>query len=95
MDKCEAAGLPFAPIRKPEELFDDPHLAASGGLADITLGDGRAARVPKLPLEMDGRRFDARLDVPRVGSHTAALLGELGYSSEAVRALVESGVVGT
>ena len=95
MDKCEAAGLPFAPIRKPEELADDPHLAASGGLADITLGDGRPARVPKLPLEMDGRRFGVRLDVPQVGSHTAALLGELGYSNDAVRALAAAGVVGT
>ncbi|MCC7217192.1 MAG: CoA transferase [Burkholderiales bacterium] len=94
MDKCEAAGLPFAPIRKPEDLFEDPHLAASGGLADITLPDGRAARVPKLPLAMDGRRFGARLPVPSVGSHTAALLRELGYSDDAVRSLIAAGVVG-
>ena len=94
MARCEAAGLPFAPIRKPEELGDDPHLAASGGLAAITLADGRAARVPKLPLAMDGRRFGARLDVPRVGSHTAALLAELGYAEDAVRELVAAGVVG-
>ncbi|MEP6964745.1 MAG: CoA transferase, partial [Polaromonas sp.] len=28
----EKAGLPFAPIRKPEELYDDEHLKATGGL---------------------------------------------------------------
>ena len=28
----ERAGLPFAPIRKPEDLYDDPHLNATGGL---------------------------------------------------------------
>ncbi|WP_313389859.1 CaiB/BaiF CoA transferase family protein, partial [Achromobacter aegrifaciens] len=29
----EHEGLPFAPITRPEQLFDDPHLAATGGLA--------------------------------------------------------------
>ena len=80
MDTCERAGLPFAPIRKPEELFDDPHLNASRGFTDITLENGAAVRVPILPLEMDGRRFGARLDVPKLGSHTADLLAELGYN---------------
>ena len=39
----ERAGLPFAPIRRPEDLFDDPHLLATGGLADIELPDGDKA----------------------------------------------------
>jgi crotonobetainyl-CoA:carnitine CoA-transferase CaiB-like acyl-CoA transferase len=39
----EKAGLPFAPIVKPEELFDDPHLQATGGLADVRLTDGPKA----------------------------------------------------
>jgi len=95
MDTCERAGLPFAPIRKPEELFDDPHLNASRGFTDITLESGKAAKVPILPLEMNGRRFGARLDVPRLGSHTADLLAELGYPDAAIRALIESKIVGT
>ena len=36
----EREGLPYAPIVKPEQLFDDPHLLASGGLADLTLENG-------------------------------------------------------
>ena len=36
----EQAGLPFAPIRKPEDLYDDAHLLATGGLADVRLPDG-------------------------------------------------------
>ena len=95
MDTCERAGLPFAPIRKPEELFDDPHLDASGGFTDITLDNGKTARVPILPLEMNGRRFGARLDVPKLGSHTAELLAELGYADAEIRALAESKIVGT
>jgi crotonobetainyl-CoA:carnitine CoA-transferase CaiB-like acyl-CoA transferase len=93
MDTCERAGLPFAPIRKPEELFDDPHLNASNGFTDITLANGKAARVPILPLEMNGRRFGARLDVPNLGSHTADLLAELGYADAAIRTLTESKIV--
>jgi len=93
MDLCERTGLPFAPIRKPEDLFDDPHLVASGGFADITLADGRAARVPKLPLEMDGRRFGTRGSPPSVGEDTAALLAELGYTDDAVRTLIANGII--
>ncbi|RZJ25379.1 MAG: CoA transferase, partial [Haliea sp.] len=37
----EAHGLPFAPITRPQELFDDPHLQQTGGLAALKLPDGR------------------------------------------------------
>jgi crotonobetainyl-CoA:carnitine CoA-transferase CaiB-like acyl-CoA transferase len=90
---CERAGLPFAPITKPEHLFDDPHLNDSGGLTGIRLADGRTTKVPALPFEMDGRRFGARLDPPAPGSHTRALLAELGYDEAAIRALVDARVV--
>jgi crotonobetainyl-CoA:carnitine CoA-transferase CaiB-like acyl-CoA transferase len=73
MNACEKAGLPFAPITKPEHLFDDPHLNGSGGLTDIRLADGRTTKVPTLPFEMNGRRFGARLDPPAPGRHTRAL----------------------
>ncbi|HSD54797.1 MAG TPA: CaiB/BaiF CoA-transferase family protein [Burkholderiales bacterium] len=88
MAACERAGLPYAPITKPEDLFDDPHLNGSGAFAAIRLADGRATKVPTLPFEMDGRRFAARLDPPAPGSHTRALLAELGYSAESIDELV-------
>ncbi|HSD40751.1 MAG TPA: CaiB/BaiF CoA-transferase family protein [Burkholderiales bacterium] len=93
MAACERAGLPFAPITKPENLFDDPHLNDSGGLTDIRLADGRTTKVPTLPFEMDGRRFAARLDPPAPGSHTRALLAELGYSAESIDKMVAGGCV--
>jgi crotonobetainyl-CoA:carnitine CoA-transferase CaiB-like acyl-CoA transferase len=93
MAACERAGLPYAPITKPEDLFDDPHLNGSGGFTGIRLADGRATKVPTLPFEMDGRRFEARLDPPAPGSHAAALLAELGYDDAAVRKLGAAGVV--
>jgi crotonobetainyl-CoA:carnitine CoA-transferase CaiB-like acyl-CoA transferase len=93
MDKCESLGLPFAPIAKPEDLFEDPHLNASGGLAPVTLLNGRKTKVPNLPIEMDGQRFGTRLDIPRVGEHTHALLAELGYAPAALDALVAGKVI--
>ncbi len=93
MDKCESLGLPFAPIAKPEDLFDDPHLNASGGLAPVTLLNGRKTKVPNLPIEMDGQRFGTRLDVPRAGQHTLEVLTELGYTPAALDTLIAAKVI--
>ncbi len=87
----EGAGLPFAPIRKPEDLYDDPHLRATGGLADIRLPDGARAgqtvQTTLFPITLAGQRLGVRLDPPKRGEHTDQLLAMLGYSSEQVAAL--------
>jgi crotonobetainyl-CoA:carnitine CoA-transferase CaiB-like acyl-CoA transferase len=93
MAVCERAGLPFAPIQRPQDLFDDKHLVESGGLTDVSLPDGRQVKVPMLPFEMDGRRFGTRLDVPLPGSHSEALLKELGYPDSEVAALRAARVI--
>ncbi len=98
MDKLEKTGLPFAPITKPEQLFEDPHLAASGGLLPVTVTDGERkgakTRLPALPLAMDGQRFGVRLDVPRAGQHSREILAQAGYSTSEISALISAGVVG-
>ena len=78
MAKCEALGLPFAPIGAPWDMFEDPHLVASGGLLPLTMLDGRVANLPGMPLALDGERLPLRHDVPRLGQHNAEILGELG-----------------
>jgi crotonobetainyl-CoA:carnitine CoA-transferase CaiB-like acyl-CoA transferase len=97
MAKLEATGLPFAPIARPEDLFDDPHLNAGGGLVPFTVTDGelkgQTAKLPALPLEMDGHRFGLHQPVPRAGEHTKAVLAETGYSDEAIQGLIDAGVV--
>jgi crotonobetainyl-CoA:carnitine CoA-transferase CaiB-like acyl-CoA transferase len=93
MDKCERLGLPFAPIAKPEDLFDDPHLNAAGGLTPVTLQNGTRTKVPALPIEMDGARFGTRLDIPAVGAHTREVLEQLGYDGPAIAELTKDGVV--
>ncbi len=73
----ERLGLPFAPVNAPGDLFDDPHLNASGGLLELTLDDGRMARTPALPFTIDGHRLEKRRDPPRLGQHTQEVLAEL------------------
>jgi len=93
----ERHGLPFAPIARPEQLFDDPHLNATGGLADITLPDGAragsTARTTLMPLRLDGQRLGVRLDPPRLGQHTSQLLAQLGYTAEEAAALHQASAV--
>lgn len=90
----ERTGLPFAPIGKPEEMFDDPHLAASGGLGPTTLPDGRHTRLPILPIEMDGRRPSQGGSLAKVGEHTDEVLAEMGCSADEIAALRRESVVG-
>ena len=78
---------PYAPIAKPHELLDDPHLKATGGLAPIELPDGRTAQAVLLPLTLGGERPGVRLPPPRLGAHNAEVLAALGYSPEAVQRL--------
>ena len=93
----EREGLPFAPIVKPEELYDDPHLRATGGLVDVMLPDGGArgatAAVPLFPFTMDGERLGVRTDPPTRGAHTGELLADLGYDAAQIAALRERGAV--
>jgi crotonobetainyl-CoA:carnitine CoA-transferase CaiB-like acyl-CoA transferase len=87
----EAAGLPFAPIRRPEDLYDDPHLIATGGLADVVLPDGEKAgqrvKTTLFPITLAGARLPVREDPPRFGAHTDELLAGVGYARAEIDAL--------
>ncbi|GFM27457.1 CaiB/BaiF CoA-transferase family protein [Novosphingobium sp. PY1] len=73
VSRLEACGLPFAPIVRPDELVDDAHLNAANGMLDVTLSDGTVARLPALPLEIDGARPGLFRDLPLPGEHGEAL----------------------
>jgi len=90
--KLEAIGLPFAPIAKPWDLLDDPHLIASHGLLETRAGE-KTIRVPALPLELGGKRLGKRRDPPRIGEHGRELLAGLGCSPQEIDALLALRVV--
>lgn len=83
-ESFEREGLPYAPITRPEQLFDDPHLKATGGLAPITLPDGRESFVPLAPFTLDGIQPPVRLQPPAVGEHTDELLRAVGYRDDEI-----------
>ena len=90
--KLEAIGLPFAPIAKPWDLLDDPHLNASGGLLPIKVGD-KTISVPALPLALGGKRLGKRTDPPRIGEHGRELLAGLGCSPQEIESLRDRRIV--
>jgi crotonobetainyl-CoA:carnitine CoA-transferase CaiB-like acyl-CoA transferase len=91
--RSEAAGIPFSPIARPEDLFEDPQLNEGQSLVMARLPDGRRTKLPKLPIAIDERRFELRLEAPELGAHTRATLRELGYDDEEVDALHQAEVV--
>lgn len=92
--KVAAAGLPYAPITRPEQLYNDPHLKASGAFLPITLPDGRKTEIPALPLEMDGRRFGVWRDIPGIGEQGAEVLADIGLGRDEIVSLIARGIVG-
>jgi crotonobetainyl-CoA:carnitine CoA-transferase CaiB-like acyl-CoA transferase len=75
--KLEAAGIPYAPIVRPDQLVTDPHLIESGGLVPMETDDGSTTQVVLLPLLMGGRRPGVRHALAKVGEHTEEVLNRL------------------
>lgn len=91
--KLDAIGLPYAPISRPWDLFDDPHLNASGGLVETRVAPGKSINVPALPLELDGERLGKRNDPPFVSQNAREILAGLGYSGEHIETLFARNIV--
>jgi len=77
-EKFEAAGIPFSPIARPAEMYDDPHVNRPGGLVTSQLPGGGTLRAPGLPLEIDGETWlPDNADIPAIGEHTGEILASL------------------
>ncbi|MBT3700115.1 MAG: CoA transferase [Alphaproteobacteria bacterium] len=90
---CDAARIPFAPVNRPDELADDPHLNQSGALVETVLPDGRTAKLPKLPLQMKDQGFDLRHEPPTIGQGGADFLRIIGLSDQEIEDLFEQQVI--
>ena len=86
-------GIPFAPVAKPGDLFEDPHLNAGGRMLDVAFKDGVRAKIPRLPLEVGAHDFGLRRQAPTIGQHSLEILEAAGLSKAEVHALRGRGVV--
>jgi crotonobetainyl-CoA:carnitine CoA-transferase CaiB-like acyl-CoA transferase len=93
MALAEKSGIPFAPVVRPQDLFDDPQLNQSGSLAATALPGGGVAKLPKIPLRMDESPFDLRLNPPGIGAGSLALYKSCGFSDAEIRGLIKEGIV--
>lgn len=90
---AEAAGLPFSPVARPEDLFDDPQLLGGGSLLETTFPDGTTGALPALPLLLSGERWGKRLDPPQLGEHTREVLLAAGLAADHIDELAQAGVI--
>ena len=87
MDACEKSGIPFSPISRPAEMYNDPHVNREGGLLKSTLPQGGVFRAPGLPFEVDGKPLGGiKADLPAVGKDTFEVLSLLGISEKTIQA---------
>ena len=91
---CLDADISFAPVARPQDLFDNPHLLANGSLAPTTLPGGVKTRLPLLPFQMFGWRPPLVSDPPEIGQHNDEVLAEIGYDKAGIAALQAAGVLG-
>ena len=87
--------IPFAPVAKPGDLFDDPQLNAGGRMLEIEFPNGETAKLPRLPIEMGDHDFGLRRQAPALGEHTQEILAELGLTPAEIEALDASAASST
>lgn len=89
---CEAARIPFAEVRRPEDLFEDEHLKATNGLLEVTLPNGVTTALPRLPIRMEGLEPFAS-NPPAIGADSRDILKAYGLDETAIADLVARGIV--
>jgi crotonobetainyl-CoA:carnitine CoA-transferase CaiB-like acyl-CoA transferase len=93
-ERLERARVPFAPLRRPDQLVDDPHLNAAAQFVDTPLPGRGMAKLPKMPVRSTAFEFGLRRPAPTLGEHTREVLQEFGLSTDEIDALASRRVIG-
>ncbi len=91
--RCEAADIPFAPIARPEDLWEDPQLNRGGSLLSTTLPDGTTTKLPKTPVQYGDAQVGLRTDPPQIGQDTLQILQTLGYTAGQIQELRQNNII--
>ena len=91
--KLDEAGVPYAPLRRPDQLLNDPHLLETGQLMPVPMEDGQIGNLPKLPFTSSDYDFSVRRAPPGLGEHTREVLSQAGFDEASINALIAEKVV--
>lgn len=91
--KCDTAAIPFAPIARPEDLFEDQQLNEGNALLSVKMPNDKSIKLPKFPLEYGDTTVTKRMDPPAIGEHSMALLSEIGISQEQIEQLTKDNII--
>lgn len=80
LDLLRSLDIPAAPLRTPDELFDNPHLNAVGFFETVATPNG-AVRFPGVPTWFSQTPGHVAGPAPRLGAHTREVLEELGLTA--------------
>jgi crotonobetainyl-CoA:carnitine CoA-transferase CaiB-like acyl-CoA transferase len=94
LEEMEAARLPAGPVLSPQEVLDDPHVAAKGLFQYVDYpGLDKPAPLMRTPIELSETPGEIRSRPPTLGEHTDEIMQELGYSQAQIAILREKRVV--
>ena len=93
MALAEKAGIPFAPVNRPQDLFDDPHMNQSGSFVNTKTPKGASVKLPKIPLRLNGAAFDLRRHPPGIGEGSREIYRRCGYTDKDIHELIADGII--
>jgi crotonobetainyl-CoA:carnitine CoA-transferase CaiB-like acyl-CoA transferase len=91
-DLLVAADIPVARVNRPEDLFHDAHLAATGFFSQVSHPTEGELKGIGIPVRFSATPGKVRRHAPRLGEHSLEVLLESGFGLEECREMSRQGV---